>query len=57
MRTKISHGSKIKSGDIKNIASDLSLRVDEVIPYMRCAVNNETYLDRLIEKGLIEENN
>jgi len=53
MKTKISHGSKIKSGDIKNIANDLHFRVDEIIPYGKCTISNETYLATLKSRNYI----
>jgi len=53
MRTKLSFGSKKKSGDVKNIANDLYLRVDELKPYSRCNMSNEEYFERLKEKNLI----
>lgn len=54
MRTKISYGSKIKSGDIKNISNDLHFRVDEIKPYERCKISNETYLETLRKRNIIK---
>jgi hypothetical protein len=53
MKTKMSFGSKIKSGDIKNIANDLHFRVDEIITYGKCNISNEEYLETLRARGYV----
>lgn len=52
MWTKVSHGG-IKSGDIRNIAKQLHLRIDELMPYARCTIENEEYLNILKNRGVI----
>lgn len=53
MRTKFSFGSKEKSGDERNIARDLHLRVDQLAPYASCTISNEEYLKNLRIKNIL----